>query len=114
MQTPPPKQDLRRRDFERGRSKQQILTIVERVVALRGVEAAPLFSEKRGKEEIASARTLVMASCAAMGVPLCHIAKTFQRKWETVYSAEMTCANRYRNSAKFRKEWDELTRDFDE
>jgi len=109
-----PWSDHRKQNYERGRSKGHILTMVQRVAELRGVEAALLLSEKRGTEAIASARSLVMAACATMGVPLCHIARTFQRKWETVYTAELTCARRYRNSAKFRKEWDEMTRDLDE
>ncbi len=101
--------DARTRDHERGRSKATILRIVEQVAELRGVGWEAIFSRRRECERVASARTLAMAACAAAGVPLCHVARAFSRTWETVYSAETNCSRRYRTSAGFRREWQQLT-----
>lgn len=103
-------EDHRTCDHERGRSKERILRLVEAVAVVRLVEWRLLFSPHREAEKVAGARVLAMAVCAAQGVPLCHIARAFGRTWATVYSAEQSCARRYRHSAAFREEWDELTR----
>lgn len=105
--------DHRRRDFERGRSKTQIKQVLERVVVLRSVTHKDLIAAKGGDKGVLEARSLAMAACAAVGVPLCHIARTFNRNWATVYTAERKNAERYRKSEDFRKEWDSITKGLD-
>ena len=94
--------------FERGRSRKKIHAVVEAVAAVRAVDAKLMMSIYRESEPVASARTFAMAACHAVGVPLVHTALAFRRQWQTVYCAETQCSNRYRNSAKFRAEWDTL------
>ena len=112
--TNPLKPDRRTKDTAKPRSKGQIQIIVERVAELRGVAAADLFLRRRESETVASARSLAMAACCSVGVPLCHIARAFGRQWQTVYSAEMQASRRYRNSAVFRHQWDTITRGMNE
>lgn len=109
METPDTKTDQRTKDALKPLSKGRIQTIVERVAEVRGVEAKELFLTRRESEKVASARSLAMAACGAVGVPLCHIARAFGRQWQTVHSAEMQASRRYRNSANFRVEWDKIT-----
>jgi chromosomal replication initiation ATPase DnaA len=85
-----------------------VLRLVAAVAVVRGVEWQLLFSPRRECERVASARAFAMALCACEHVPLCHIARAFGRDWSTVYSAEQTCARRYRQSAAFRTEWDSI------
>lgn len=102
--------DKRRQDFERGRSKKQIKQVLERVVVLRAVTGKDLIAAKGGDKATLEARSLAMAACAAVGVPLCHIARTFNRNWATVYTAERKNAERYRANPEFRKEWDSIVK----
>lgn len=109
-----PLPDLRTKDAVKSRSKDQIQTIVERVAEVSGVAAADLFLRQRESETVARARTLAMAACCSVGVPLCHVARAFGRQWQTVYSAEKQAARRYRNSSVFRRQWDTITRGMNE
>lgn len=109
METNATKIDHRTKDEEKPRSKGRIQVIVERVAEVRGVDARALFLMRRESERVAGARSVAMAACCAVGIPICHIARAFGRQWNTVHSAEMQASRRYRNSASFRAEWDKIT-----
>lgn len=109
MEHPEMKTDLRTKDAQKPRSKVTIRIVIERVAEIRGVDAAQLLLTNRESERVASARSLAMAACAAVGVPLCHVARTFRREWQTVWSAEGMASRRYQNSASFRAEWNKIT-----
>lgn len=91
-------------------SREKIRVIVERVAEVRAVDAVKMLNGTREIERIASARSMAMAACVAVNVPLCHVARVFKRQWATVYQAEAIACRRYRNSANYRREWDLVTK----
>jgi len=101
--------DHRTCDHLKGRSKGIILSVVTAVAEIRGVDPRAMFGRNRGNWKVAGAKSMAMGICGYLGVPICHVARAFGRDWSTVYSAEMTCSRRYRNSSAFRLEWDNIT-----
>lgn len=103
------KQDHRTKDAQKPRSKERIRRVLELVAEIRGVNAESILLTQRESERVASARSMAMAACVAVGVPLCHVARAFRRDWATVWVAEVRASRQYQNSANYRTEWDKIT-----
>lgn len=82
--------------------------IVRTIARMKDLPVEAFYGGTRGVPEVASARVLAVALCAAHGEPLGRIARALGRTWATVYAAERRCSARYHESAEFRKEWNTL------
>ena len=98
----------RRREAVRSKAERRINAVVEVVTDLKQIPFKYMFSKKRENPTIAATRVLCMGLCCALDVPICIVARAFDRRWHTVYGAEESCARRYKNSKVFRKEWDSI------
>lgn len=92
----------------RSKCAKKILLIVETVASTRNIDWKPIFDKERGTNAASAARVLAMGLCCALEIPQYMVARCFKRTWPTVYSAEQRCSKLYRESAKFRREWDAL------
>lgn len=93
----------------RSKCVRRISAIVEIVATARSVPWESFFTPGRGSKRQADARVLAMAICCAMEIPQYMVARAFSRSWASVFAAEKRASKKYRESAEFRKEWDNLT-----
>lgn len=97
------------REALRSKCVRRISAIVEIVATARSVPWESFFTPGRGSKRQADARVLAMAICCAMDIPQYMVARAFSRSWASVFAAEKRASKKYRESAEFRKEWDNLT-----
>jgi chromosomal replication initiation ATPase DnaA len=97
-----------RREANKSKAMRRIIAVVEAVTDLRKIPYKDMFSKKRENPTIAAARVLSMGLCCALDVPICIVARAFDRRWHTVYGAEESCSRRYKRSEGFRKEWNAI------
>ena len=103
------KLDRRRRDSEKEKSIAVVTHVVNHVAALSGVEWKELMERRRGRPVVASSRSMAMAACVTLGVPICHVARAFNRESKVVYVACEISRRRCANSASFRDHWNDIT-----
>jgi hypothetical protein len=98
-----------KRQALRSKCARRIINIVETVADRRNVPWKALFDSGRGTNAASSARVLAMGLCCALDIPQYMVARSFRRSWATVFLAEKRCSKLYRESARFRKEWDSIS-----
>lgn len=107
-QAAPPEPQRVNRKERLMKNCERVHAIVRTIAKMKEVPEEAFYSRTRGVPEVASARVLAVALCAAHGEPLGRIARALGRTWATVYAAERRCSARYHESAEFRKEWNTL------
>ena len=73
-----------RREAVKSKAKRRIKAVVETVTELRGIPFNFMFSKKRENPTIAATRVLCMGLCCALDIPICIVARAFDRQWHTV------------------------------
>ena len=98
-----------RREAVKSKALRRIVAVVEAVTASRRIRYQDVMSPRRETPAIAEARVLAMGLCCALDVPICIVARAFDRRWHTVYGAEESCSKRYKRSEGFRREWETMS-----